>query len=180
MNLLLLYRIKCLPKNTNGRLAIPALAGLLVSQVAPRLSSGPVKAQNVSCNAGMCLLWVKWCSLNNVEVKPPKIKILIHKGLSSLNDNNSNSYSLDTTESTAAKFYGVAIRTMNASWWMGSHFPQQIQDGGRRPSWITENINNYELDRAILHLVVRCTTAIRRCKHGQKSKPEVNLLDVIE
>ena len=30
MNLLLLYRIKCLPKNTNGRLAIPALAGLLV------------------------------------------------------------------------------------------------------------------------------------------------------
>jgi len=34
MNLLLLYRIKCLPKNTNGRLAIPALAGLLVSVVA--------------------------------------------------------------------------------------------------------------------------------------------------
>ena len=30
MNLLLLYRIKSLPKNTNGRLAIPALAGLLV------------------------------------------------------------------------------------------------------------------------------------------------------
>ena len=30
MNLLLLYRIKCLPKNTNGRLAIPAVAGLLV------------------------------------------------------------------------------------------------------------------------------------------------------
>jgi len=30
MNLLLLYRIKCLPENTNGRLAIPALAGLLV------------------------------------------------------------------------------------------------------------------------------------------------------
>jgi len=30
MNLLLLYRIKCLPKNTNRRLAIPALAGLLV------------------------------------------------------------------------------------------------------------------------------------------------------
>jgi len=30
MNLLSLYRIKCLPKNSNGRLAIPALAGLLV------------------------------------------------------------------------------------------------------------------------------------------------------
>jgi len=34
MNLLLLYRIKCLPKNTNGRLAIPALAGLLVLKAA--------------------------------------------------------------------------------------------------------------------------------------------------
>ena len=36
MNLLLLYRTKCLPKNTNGRLAIPALAGLLVIGVLAR------------------------------------------------------------------------------------------------------------------------------------------------
>ena len=72
--------------------------------------------------------------------------------------------------------------TTNSMKWPNS-YKLKIQDGGGRHLEFRKNVNNFELDKDILHQIIwedAWTTATRRWPRDQKSKPEVNSRDVIK
>ena len=81
-----------------------------------------------------------------------------------------------TTFGTEHKYH-----TINTPEWPNSH-KLKIQDGGGRHLEFRKNVNNFGLDKDILHQIIWKDARRRRGEDHvvQKSKPEVNLRDVIK
>ena len=81
-----------------------------------------------------------------------------------------------TTFGTEHKYH-----TINTPEWPNSH-KLKIQDGGGRHLEFRKNVNNFGLDKDILHQIIWGDARRRRGEDHvvQKSKPEVNLRDVIK
>jgi len=64
--------------------------------------------------------------------------------------------------------------SINTLEWPNLH-KRKIEDGGNRHLEFRKNVNNSRLDKDILHQIIW-----QDASHEQKSKPEVNLRDVIK
>ena len=105
----------------------------------------PVRTRNASFRARMCLNillfggLIEWCSPKFMGSTPPpkkKTEILGRewKWFKPLKDKNS--YKLKTTKQIMKKFLQEEPAIYVPSW-VVPRLPQQIQDGGRQPHWIS-------------------------------------------